>query len=409
MSWSRKKRDDAPRGVFVYPRTGPVKVWGIRFRCGRGCRHEEQVGGKSAAINAHAERRAKIRHDRSWCPTIERVAVTPVAPPLTFAQHAETWHATTITPQLKERTVAYYRQVLDHHLLPVFGSTPLAAITTSAVRELMAEKAKTLGRQTIKNIVATLRACLEQAVADGMLPRNPAARLGRHARRRYDRRAKVRALEPDQVGLMLALAEKLRPAQALAVETFFLTGLRTGELFALQESDLDTRRDLIHVGRSVAARKGVVKVDTTKTHKARTIDVPPALMTRLRAAARQAKGLWIFPSVGDPQRPTNDSWFRNRVWKPIRVAAELPASITVHTSRHSYASILLRRNVPIAYVSRQLGHSSIAVTVDLYGHFVPHADRHHVVALAEVIEAARLEHEAAGPVMVPLGRIPSTS
>jgi integrase len=49
---------------------------------------------------------------------------------------------------------------------------------------------------------------------------------------------------------------------------------------------------------------------------------------------------------------------------------------------------MLRRGVPIAYVSRQLGHSSIKVTVDLYGHFIPGADRHHVEGLAEAIEAA---------------------
>jgi integrase len=55
---------------------------------------------------------------------------------------------------------------------------------------------------------------------------------------------------------------------------------------------------------------------------------------------------------------------------------------------------VLRRGVPIAYVSRQLGHSSIQVTVDLYGHFVPGADRHHVEGLAEAIEAAGSEPNA---------------
>jgi hypothetical protein len=62
--------------------------------------------------------------------------------------------------------------------------------------------------------------------------------------------------------------------------------------------------------------------------------------------------------------------------------------------RHTYASLMLRRAKPIAYVSRQLGHSSIQVTVDLYGHFVPGGDRHHVEDLAQAIEAERSAAEA---------------
>jgi integrase len=62
--------------------------------------------------------------------------------------------------------------------------------------------------------------------------------------------------------------------------------------------------------------------------------------------------------------------------------------VRVYDARHTYASLLLRRGVPIAYVSRQLGHSSIQVTVDLDGHFVPGADQHHVEGLAEAIAEA---------------------
>jgi integrase len=69
---------------------------------------------------------------------------------------------------------------------------------------------------------------------------------------------------------------------------------------------------------------------------------------------------------------------------------------------------MLRRNVPMAYVSKQLGHSSIAVTVDLYGHFAPGADRHHVEGLAEAIATAQQERHAAGPAKVPIRRRATT-
>ena len=81
------------------------------------------------------------------------------------------------------------------------------------------------------------------------------------------------------------------------------------------------------------------------------------------------------------------------MWRPLLQKAEV-RHIRVHDARHTYASLMLRRGVPIAYVSRQLGHSSIQVTVDLYGHFVPGADRHHVEGLAEAIEEAGTEPNA---------------
>src|SRR5437879_11911512 len=65
----------------------------------------------------------------------------------------------------------------------------------------------------------------------------------------------------------------------------------------------------------------------------------------------------------------------------------------VHDARHTYASLMLRRGVPIAYVAKQLGHSSIQVTVDLYGHFEPGADRHHVEGLATALETATQDRE----------------
>jgi integrase len=71
--------------------------------------------------------------------------------------------------------------------------------------------------------------------------------------------------------------------------------------------------------------------------------------------------------------------------------------VRVHDARHTYASLMLRRGVPIAYVSNQLGHSSIQITVDLYGHFIPGADRHHVEGLAEAIEEAGRQLAATQP------------
>lgn len=161
--------------------------------------------------------------------------------------------------------------------------------------------------------------------------------------------------------------------------------------------DASEQRNLIDLRRTVAFRKGSLIVNTPKSGKLRTIDVPVSLVTRLRelrsirhaeaAVAGAEASRWLFPSATDSDKPLNDAWFRDRVWRPLLEKAEV-RHVRVHDARHTYASLMLRRGVPPPYISRQLGHSSIQVTVDLYGHFIPDADRHHFEDLAEAIEEA---------------------
>jgi Phage integrase family len=76
----------------------------------------------------------------------------------------------------------------------------------------------------------------------------------------------------------------------------------------------------------------------------------------------------VFP--GPTGRPLDYSWFSKRVWYKALEAARL-RRVTIHALRHSYASFLIQAGASLAYIRDQLGHSSIQVTVDVYGHLVP--------------------------------------
>jgi integrase len=418
-TWSRKKKDNAPRGVFRHP----SGVWAIRFTCGAGHLHKEKVGPlKSDAIRAYHDRRGRAHAESGWCPRVERdearVAATPA---ITFTTYAERWLAEAITPHRKPRTRDYYRQVIEQHLEPVFGAMALQEIKPHQVRAFIAEKlggkpcgkherpaagceacVKPRARNTVKNAAATLRAILYQAQVDELIPSNPAARFGRFFDARHDAREHVTVLEPPDIARVLRSAAKWYPEQAVAVELLFTTGMREGELLGLQWDDFDWSRNLIDLRRTVAIRGGRLHVVTPKSGKLRTVDVPASLTRRLHelASVRQAEAAvdgvkaspWVCRSATDPDRPINDAWLRDRVWRPLLEKAEV-RHVRVHDARHTYASLLLRRGVPIAYVKEQLGHSSIQVTVDLYGHFVPGADRHHVEGLADAIETAGIALE----------------
>ena len=119
-----------------------------------------------------------------------------------------------------------------------------------------------------------------------------------------------------------------------------------------------------------------------KSGKARRVEIMPQLVERLarRRSVREAEAAvvgraldpaaWVFPAPTDDSKPMNGAFLRFKVWYPVFTKAKLRA-VRIHDLRHSYASMLLGGNVPMIYVKEQLGHSSINVTVDLYGHIRP--------------------------------------
>jgi hypothetical protein len=116
--------------------------------------------------------------------------------------------------------------------------------------------------------------------------------------------------------------------------------------------------------------------------------VPPcSLKDRQEIAAAEAalRGVepsaWVFPAPTDPGKPVNPAFTRFKLWYKVLTLAGL-RSVPLHALRDTYASLLLQAGEAIAYVQLQLGHSSIQLTVDRYGHFIPGANRQAVERLA---------------------------
>jgi integrase len=122
------------------------------------------------------------------------------------------------------------------------------------------------------------------------------------------------------------------------------------------------------------------------------VDLPADLVERLRRrlSVPQAKATvpdhplspWVFPAPSDDTKPMNAAFLRFKVWyKLLRKAGGRP--VRIHDLRHTYASLLLLAGEPMLYVKEQLGHSTVQVTVDLYGHVRPGLNRGAVNRLAE--------------------------
>ena len=157
---------------------------------------------------------------------------------------------------------------------------------------------------------------------------------------------------------------------------------RLGELLALSWSDIDFNERLIHVRRNRTAGQ----VGTPKSGKSRKVDVSQQLTNVLksllveRKAEKLKKGWKELPEIvfcGTGGGPLDADNLRHRVFYKVVKKAEI-GELRIHDLRHSYASMLIANGESLAYVRDQLGHSSIKVTVDLYGHLVPGGSRQAV-------------------------------
>ena len=287
--------------------------------------------------------------------------------------------------------------MLRVHILPSLGKTFIGDIKKQQIRDLLSEKARAgLKLSTLKQILAPLRSLLNQAVEDGLLEKNPCAELGKFLAKLKDKGDTGKRTdfftEAELRKLLTTVIEQF-PYDADLVHAAAWTGMRVGEIFGLQWSDIDFHQSFVEVRRTVGYRKGTLQTGSPKSGKSRRVDLPAVLIRRLEDRFEQAKEQaalnqaalvpWVFPNRAD--KPQDASHFTSRVWHPLLSKAGL-RRVPPHTMRHTYASLLIMRGESLAYVKEQLGHSSIQVTVDRYGHLVPGMNRGAVDALAEATE-----------------------
>jgi len=150
-------------------------------------------------------------------------------------------------------------------------------------------------------------------------------------------------------------------------------GLRWGEAAALKRGRCDLLRSRIEVVESLAEVNGQLHLGPTKTHQNRTVRLPRSVSELLAAHLAQnvpaaPDGLVFTGPSGGPLHLTN---FRRRIWIPALRGAGLPEGLRIHDLRHTCVALLTAQGGHAKAVQAHLGHSSIAVTFDRYGHLFP--------------------------------------
>ena len=299
-----------------------------------------------------------------------------------FASYADQWMKDYARVECKTSTADGYESVLRQYLRPKFGAKRLAEIKRDDIKALINDLiGKGLSRNTIRNALCVIRGLFNQAIESGILESNPAARLGRFTRLAKTPDAKGVALTIGEVHQFLSASKEICPAYHPLFLTAVRAGLRRGELVALQFGDCQFGKDENDPNRFILVRHNYVRREhtSTKSKKSRRVDMSRELRRALLELrdARLASGLatvsdqLVFPSPdGTLLDPDN---LYHRLFLPVLAKAGI-RKIRLHDLRHTFGSLLIQNGASIAYVKEQMGHSSIQVTVDIYGHLIPGAN-----------------------------------
>lgn len=311
-----------------------------------------------------------------------------------FSEYAKRW-LKTIPAINKTSTVNDYEGILKKHINPVFGPMPVDKINKLMVKEFLAKKAserreiEKKGKQeiiikegyaasTITHIKNAIAGVFSLAIDDEVMSVNPAHNLKKVIKNK-SLQIDIDPLNREELALLLNTFKEAYPRYYAMALTLARTGMRFGEAIALQWGDIDFNSRFITIQRGMSRGK----IETPKNGKFRRVDMSKQLTETLlilkkeRTEEKLKKGWkeipeWVF--VSEIGTAIDSSSWRRRIFDKALEKAKL-RKIRIHDLRHGYASQLIQAGESLAYIRDQLGHHSIKVTVDIYGHLAPEGNK----------------------------------
>jgi integrase len=315
-----------------------------------------------------------------------RQGVAPHDDRVTVGEYLKGWIETLAAPGSTVRAAALhaYRNYVEKHIIPAMGTVRLSDLHVGHIEAAKAKWSATeqrrrkekhpLSPRTVRHIYATLNAALNRAKRQRLIAVNPcelteAPKVERKEQKFLDL--------PGSEALLRAFEGS--PIDA-AIVTALGTGLRRGELLALQWRDVDLDGATLTVNRALEHVDGTTRFKDPKTKRSRrTISLPAFVVERLRRHRTEQKERFMADGRPDLAKETDllvfdrgggEPWIPNSfgtVFRHILRGAGLP-HVRVHDLRHSFASMALEAGVDLKTVSTALGHTTISTTADLYAH-----------------------------------------
>lgn len=337
-----------------------------------------------------------------------------VAPDITLGEWIQKWLAVYVDNVVKDNTIVYYRRMLAY--IPTeMQKRPLATLTPLMCQSMLMDlldhgrqNGGPLSTSTVRSIRSTLITCLDSAREAGLIKNNPAKATKPP---RLIRKEKV-FLSPAQAQRLLAVAEKgtyyidkttadpgqlyLLKCYAVLIRLALVTGMRRGELLGLTWPCIGTDTISIRYQEQYSSNKGYY-LGTPKTRTSiRTISLDHSTMKvlndwryyqqayaeQLGNQFRNLNRLVLTNAFGTFVHPDN---FRCRHWAAMCKAADLPKGCTLHSLRHTAATLMLQAGVDIKTCAQRLGHANATMLLKVYAHVLSENDAKAADTLAGLI------------------------
>ena len=394
-------------------------------------RRKRGDGGVSLRKDGRWEGRAVIGYDEKGLPVTKNVLAktksecvaklkalrdsikTPASdqpkPGILLSDWLDLWYQNYKKPNLRPNTQMSYERRIYQHIIPNLGGIQLDKLTTNDIQQFYAEQKKSgrllqielngegLSDQTVRGIHTTLHAALDKAVSEKLIFRNPAD----GCRLPPAKAKEMQVLTPEEIQRLLIQAKEDGCFELFLLE--LSTGLRRGEICALQWSDFNFRTGELRVERQVHRARGELVISPPKTKAAnRSVILPAPVLNVLKEYKEIVASKWMFPSPVKEDSPRDPAAVRKRLQTVLERAG--CKKVRFHDLRHTFSTVSLEHGMDVKTLSTVIGHVSSSTTLNVYAHVTDEMRRTAAIKIDRGIGKANFQ----GIETAPRKPVPST-